>query len=62
MCGHNYCQKCKEAYLDSCYECDNGIPIEKAFQNKFLKEAIGKYKFLLMVVVDLKSNFLKTGW
>ena len=58
MCGHNYCTKCKEAYAESCYECDSGLPIEKAFQNRFLKDAGGKYKFLMMVLKELKVNFI----
>jgi hypothetical protein len=58
LCGHTYCSKCKDAYAESCYECDTGLPIEKAFTNRFLKDAAGKYKFLTMVLKELRTNFL----
>lgn len=38
------------------------MPIEKVFQNRFLKDAGGKYKFLTMVLSELKSNFLDKSW
>jgi hypothetical protein len=35
------------------------MPIEKVFQNRFLKDAAGKYKFLTMVLKELKVNFIE---
>jgi len=35
------------------------MPIEKVFQNRFLKDASGKYKFLMMVLKELKANFIE---
>lgn len=58
-CGHNFCEKCQDAYDDICYECDNGQPIEKVFKNKFLKEAFGKYKFITIVVKEVETNLIK---
>lgn len=57
LCGHNYCSGCTKGYEDDCFECNNGLPIEKTFVNKYFAGAAVRYQFFLMLFSEMKKVF-----
>lgn len=48
-CGHSFCNKCKEAYEDKCYECKQEVSSKGFIRNKFFDEIISKIQYIQSV-------------
>lgn len=44
-CGHSFCEKCKGAYENVCFECKRGKE-PKTFKNRLFEEILSKIKYI----------------